>query len=70
MKLAKNFIPQSCNRVKITRKIPGLPYKVGDKVPVTFRWDGLPVWHVWKHIIVLPEGSYEGKYEEVSDEVS
>jgi hypothetical protein len=43
--------------VILTKKVDGLPYKVGDKVPVYQGNFGL-IWHVWTTIIDLPEDSY------------
>ena len=43
--------------VKLTKTVPGLPYKVGDTVTVSRGVRGM-VWHVWKTLICLPEDSY------------
>ena len=44
--------------VILTRKVTGLPYRVGDHVPVCRGKKGL-VWHVWNKVIELPKDSYE-----------
>jgi hypothetical protein len=47
------------NQVKLTKTVKGLPYKVGDIVPVTMGIKGLYLWHVGIMIIELPKGSYQ-----------
>ena len=45
--------------VRLLKKVEGLPYKVGQLVPVHYvTWNGQCLWHVWKTIIRLPSGSY------------
>ncbi len=45
-------------KVKLLRKVKGLPYNVGDFVPVYVGRHGKLIWHVYKTIIVLPDDSY------------
>ena len=39
----------------LTKKVHGIPYKVGQRIPLyRGRFDQL-LWHVWKTIIEVPE---------------
>lgn len=44
--------------VKLIKPVKGLPYNIGQRVPVYKGVHGL-IWHVWKTIIVLPKDAYE-----------
>lgn len=46
-------------KVKLLKKVKGLPYKVGQLVPVSIGKDGNLLWHVHTTIIDLPKDSYE-----------
>ena len=45
-------------KVKLLKKVKGLPYNVGDLVPVYVNRHHKLVWHVYKTIIVLPDNSH------------
>jgi hypothetical protein len=46
-------------KVRLKFEVDGLPYKVGQLVPVTLGIDGYYIWHVGTMMVTLPILSYE-----------
>jgi len=53
-------------KVKLLKPVAGLPYKLGDIVPVYRTYKNKIIWHVWTMIVTLPEDSYERVSEQDS----